>query len=60
MAARHKEEYYYNKVSTHFLVRKGLLIDDVGVSRDTIFHEIRPRARFETVDVVKEMLGGIP
>ena len=30
------------KVSTYFLVCKGLSIDDVGMSRDTVFQEIRP------------------
>ena len=49
-----------NGVSTYFLVCKGLSIDDVGVSRDTVFQEIRPGAGFETSDFVKEMLGGLP
>ena len=39
---------------------KGLSIDDVGVSRDTVFQEIRPGAGFETDDTVKEELGGLP
>ena len=30
------------KVSIYFLVCEGLSIDDVGVSRDTVFQEIRP------------------
>ena len=43
----------------HFLVcYKGLSIDGVGVSRDTVFQEIRPGAGFETGDLGKEMLGG--
>ena len=37
---------------------KGLSIDDFGVSRDTVFQEIRPGAGFETADFVKEKLGG--
>ena len=45
-------------VSTYFLVRKGLSIDDIGVSRDTVFQEIRPGAGFETGDFVGEKLGG--
>ena len=36
---------------------KGLLIEDVGVSRGTLLREIRPGADFETGDVVKEKLG---
>ena len=39
---------------------KGLSIDDVGVSRDTVFQEKRPGAVFETGDFVKEKLGGLP
>ena len=42
---------------------KGLSIDDVGVSRDTIFQEnlIRPGAGgFETGNFVEEKLGGLP
>ena len=46
-------------VSTYFLVRKGLSIDDVGVSRDTVLREIRPGAGFETGDFIKEKLGGL-
>ena len=46
------------KVSIHFLVCKGLSIDDVGVSGDSVFQEIRPGAGFETADFVKEKLGG--
>ena len=37
-------------------MKKGLSIDDVGVSRDTMFQEIRPGSGFETVDFVKEKL----
>ena len=33
-------------------------MEDVGVSRDTVFQEIRPGAGFETGDFVKEKLGG--
>ena len=43
-----------------FSVCKGLTIDDIGVSRDTVFQKIRPGAAFETGDFVKEMLGGLP
>ena len=44
----------------YYSVCKGLTIDDIGVSRDTVFQEIRPRAGFETGDFVEEMLGGLP
>ena len=38
---------------------KGLSIDGVGMSRDTVFQEIRPGAGFETGDFVKEKgVGG--
>ena len=51
-----KKRYPY-----HFLsVPKGLLvlsIDEVGVSRNTVFQEIRPGAGFETADFVKEKSG---
>ena len=47
-------------VSIYFPVCKGLSIDDVGVSRDTAFQEIRPGAGFETDDFDKEALGGLP
>ena len=39
-------------ISTYFLLCKGLSIDDVGVSRDTVFQEIRSGAGFETIDFV--------
>ena len=32
------------KVTVYFIVFKGLSNDDVGVSRDSIFQEIRPGA----------------
>ena len=38
---------------------KGLTIDNVGVSRDTVFLEMRPGAGFETDDFVEEKLGGL-
>ena len=55
-----KDDIIERKLSTHmhFLVCKGLSIDDVGVSRDTVFQEIRPGAGFEAGDFVKEKLGG--
>ena len=38
---------------------KVLSIDDVGVSRDTVFQEIQSGAGFETGDFVKEKgVGG--
>ena len=37
-------------LSIYFLVCKGLSIDDVGVSRDIVFQEIRSGAGFETGD----------
>ena len=43
-----------------FLVCKDLSIDDVGVSRDTVFQEIWPGAGCETGDLVKETLRGLP
>ena len=49
-----------NKVSIYFLVCKGLSVDDVGVSRDTTFLQIRSGAGYETGDFVKEKLGGLP
>ena len=40
---------------------KGLTIDGVGgVSRDTVYQEIRPGAGFETGDFAGETLGGLP
>ena len=50
MAARHLVKDTFEKSITyvHFLVCKGLSIDDVGVSRDTVFQEIRPGAGFAT------------
>ena len=47
-----------NNLFIYFLVCKGLSIDDVGVSRDTVFQEIRRGAGFETGDSVKENFGG--
>ena len=42
-------------------VHKGLSNDDVGVSRDTVFQEMRPGAGFETGgDFVDETSGGLP
>ena len=38
----------------------GVSIDDVWVSRDTVFQEIRPGAGLETGDFVEEKLGGLP
>ena len=59
MVARHEEEYSIEKkVFICFLVWKGLMIGDVGVSRDTVLQEVRPGAGFETGDFVKEKLGG--
>ena len=43
-----------------FLVCKSLNIDDVGVSRDTLFQEIRPGAGCEAGDFVKEKSGELP
>ena len=43
-----------------FACAKGLTVDDVGVSRDTVFQEIRPGAGFETGDFGKEKPGGLP
>ena len=49
-----------NKVSIHFLVCRGLSIDEVGVSRDTVFQEIRSGVSFETTgDFVKWNLRGL-
>ena len=46
--------------TSYFLVCKSLSNDDVGVSRDTKFQEIRPKAVFETGDFVKKKLRGLP
>ena len=43
-----------------FFVIKSLTIDDVEVSRDAVFQEIRQGAGFETGDFVRETLGGLP
>ena len=40
-------------------MQRSISIDDVGVSRDTAFQEIRPGAGSETGDFVKEKLGGL-
>ena len=37
---------------------KGLTIDGVGVSRDTVLQEIQPGADFETDEIAKDKLGG--
>ena len=51
MAARHKEGYYCRNEPIHFILWKRLSIDDVGVSRDTVFDDnIRPGAGLETGD----------
>ena len=42
----------------YFLVSEGLSNDDVGVSGDTVFKEIRPGAGFDTGDFVEEKSGG--
>ena len=56
--ARHKEGYYRKKKYPHvFLCAKGLSIDDVGVSRDTAFQEMRPGAGSEIGDFGEETLG---
>ena len=47
-----------NRESIYFVVCKSLSINDVGVSRDTVFQAIRSGAGFETGDFVKETLGG--
>ena len=46
------------EASIRFLVCKGLSIDDVRASRDTMFREIRPGAGFKTGHFDNEMLGG--
>ena len=46
-------------LNVYFLVCKGLTIDDVEVSRDTVYdQEIRPGYGFETDDFGKDKLGG--
>ena len=47
-----------NKYPYIFLVCKGLSIDKVGASSDTVFQETRPGACFKAGDFVKEKLGG--
>ena len=44
------------KASYILLLAKGLSNDEVGVARGIVFQEIRPRARLETGDFVKETL----
>ena len=44
--------------SNIFLRAKGLSNDDVGVSRDTDFQDIRPGAGFKTGDFVGRKVGG--
>ena len=46
------------EVSKPFLVCKRVLIDDIGVSRDTILQETRPGAGVETGDFDNKMLMG--
>ena len=47
------------KCPIYFLVCKGLSIDDVGVSRETVLQETRPGAGFETADFsLKKSWGG--
>ena len=59
MAARHEEGCYWQKVSMYVMVSMGLSDDDVWVSRDTIFQEIRPGAGFKTGGLVEEKgVGG--
>ena len=61
MAAAHEELCYMKKKNILiYLVCKGLLNDDVGVARGTMFQEIRPGAGFKTGDFVEEKLGGLP
>ena len=60
MTGRHtRKDTIENEASIYCLVCKGLSIDDVEVSRDTVVQEIRPGAGFETGDFVKETLGGL-
>ena len=55
--APNKEDFCWQKISDYSHVYKGILIDDVGVSRDTAFQE-QPGAGFETGDFVKKKLAG--
>ena len=48
-----------NKVSMYFLSCKGRSIDDVEVSRDTVFQEVRLGAGFDRF-LHKKKLGGLP
>ena len=43
-----------------FLFCKWLSNDDVGVSMDTVFQDVRPKAGFKTGDFVKQKLGRLP
>ena len=47
-------------ISSYVLVREGLLADDVGVAKGTVFQEIRPRAGFKSGDFVEQFLEGLP
>ena len=42
----------------YFIVVKGQSNDDVGVSRDTVFQEIRPGAGFQPAISLKKSSGG--
>ena len=59
-ARRHKQGSMQLKIKHPYIlfVCKGLSIDDIGVSRDTVFQEMRPGAGFETGDFVKKNWGG--
>ena len=48
------------KVSTYFLLCKGLSNKDVGVARGTVSQEVRPGAGFRAANFVNEKLGRLP
>ena len=60
MAARHEEGCDEQNILICFLVRKGLLNDDVEGARGTtaVFQEIRPGSGAKSGDFVEEKLGG--
>ena len=61
MAAQYEGGCYETYIFTH-VVREGLLTDDVGVAKGTVFHrEVRSWSGFKTGDFVEEKSwGGVP
>lgn len=63
MAARRKEGYHRQNMYLHVFLcsKKGLAIDDVGESRDSVLQERYGRElNLKTGDFVKKTFGGLP